>query len=74
MAEETKPTVTVDGKEYEAESLSDNAKNVIANIQFVDQDLNRLRMKNAALQTARQAYITALKKELEGESTEAAAE
>lgn len=74
MAEETKPTVTVDGKEYDADSLSDTAKNVIANIQFTDQELNRVRMQNNALQTARQAYVTALKKELEGEGADAAAE
>ena len=74
MAEEQKGTVTVDGKEYDAASLSDNAKNIIANVQFADQELARLRMQNAALQTARQAYVTALKKELEGDEGEAPAE
>ena len=74
MAEENKPTVTVDGKEYDAESLSDNAKNIIANVQFADQELNRVRMQSNALQTARQAYVTALKKELEGEVADATAE
>jgi cell division protein ZapA (FtsZ GTPase activity inhibitor) len=76
MAEDTKPTLTVDGKEYDTATLSDNAKSIISNVQYVDQELNRLRMQNAALQTARQAYVTALKKELEGETegqTEAAA-
>ena len=73
MAEETKPTVTVDGKEYDGANLSDNAKNIIANIQFVDQDLNRIRLQTNALQTARQAYVSALKKELEGEGADAAA-
>lgn len=68
MAEETKNTVTVDGKEYDVDSISDNAKNIIANIQFTDQELARLRLQNAALQTARQAYITGLKKDLEGET------
>lgn len=68
MAEDNKPTLTVDGKEYDTETLSDNAKSIISNVQYVDQELNRLRMQNAALQTARQAYVTALKKELEGET------
>jgi len=68
MAEETKKnTLTVDGKEYDPSTISDNAKNIIANVQFVDQELARLRMSNASLQTARQAYVTALKKELDGE-------
>ena len=65
MAEETPNTVTVDGKEYDINTISDNAKNIIANIQFADQELARLRLQNAALQTARQAYITGLKKDLE---------
>jgi len=74
MAEETpKPTLTVDGKEYDPATISDNAKNIIANVQFADQELNRLRMQNAAIQTARQAYVTALKKELEGEGADTAA-
>lgn len=73
MAEEEKKAVlTVDGKEYDPATISDNAKNIIANVQFADQELNRLRMQNAALQTARQAYVTALKKELEGEGADAA--
>lgn len=72
MAEEKKNTLTVDGKEYDPSTISDNAKNIIANIQFSDQELARLRMQNAALQTARQAYLNALKKELEGETADAA--
>lgn len=72
MAEEKKNTLTVDGKEYDPSTISDNAKNIIANIQFADQELARLRMQNAALQTARQAYLNALKKELEGETADAA--
>lgn len=66
MAEEQKNTITVDGKEYDSESLSDNAKKLIANIQFADQELARLRMQNAAMQTARQSYVLTLKNELEG--------
>mgnify|MGYP000341979424 CR=1 FL=1 len=69
MAEETnKKIVTVDGKEYDSATISDNAKNIITNIQFADQELARLRLQNAALQTARQAYITGLKKDLEGDA------
>jgi hypothetical protein len=74
MAEEQKNTITVDGKEYDSEALTDNAKKLITNIQYADQELNRLRMLNAAVQTARQSYIATLKNELEGGSVEAASE
>lgn len=65
MADEQKATLTVDGKDYDPETISDNAKNLIRNVQFVDQELNRLRMQVAAIQTARQAYVSSLKAELE---------
>lgn len=74
MAEEKKATLTVDGKDYDPATISDNAKNIIANVQFADQELARLRMQNAAIQTARQAYVTALKKELDGENTDVTAD
>ena len=65
MAEEQKNTLTVDGKEYDPETISENARNIIRNIQFADAELARLRLSNAAMQTARQAYVAALKRELE---------
>lgn len=74
MAEEQKNTITLDGKEYPADNLSDNAKRLITNIQYAEQEVNRLRMQSAALQTARQSYIATLKAELDGEGGEAASE
>jgi len=68
MADEQKATLTVDGKNYDPETISDNAKNLIRNVQFADQELNRLRMQVAAIQTARQAYVTSLKTELEADT------
>lgn len=65
MADEQKATLTVDGKDYDPETISDNAKNLIRNVQFADQELTRLRMQVAAIQTARQAYVNSLKAELE---------
>ena len=50
MAEETKNTINVDGKDYDADSLSEQARRLISNIRFVDQELNRLQMQTAALQ------------------------
>jgi hypothetical protein len=52
--------ITIDNKQYELESLSDDAKSQLASIQFVDSELARLQAKAAALQTARLAYAKAL--------------
>jgi Arc/MetJ family transcription regulator len=67
MSDTPKPTLSVDGKDYDPETLSDNARTIIRNIQFCDQEVQQMRMRSAALQTARQAYVNALKRELEGE-------
>jgi hypothetical protein len=53
-------TITIDNKQYELESFSDEAKSQLASIQFVDSELARLQAKAAALQTARIAYANAL--------------
>ena len=65
MAEQEKSTVTIDGKEFDAAMLGDGEKKLIANIQFIDQELNRLRVTSAAFQTARQSYVVTLKNALE---------
>ena len=53
-------TITIDGKSYELDSLSSDAKAQLASLQFVDAELARLQAKTAALQTARLAYSKAL--------------
>lgn len=65
MAEEQQGSLTVDGKEYDPAKVSENAKGIIRNIQFADQELARLRLQTAAMQTARTAYVGALKSDLE---------
>jgi hypothetical protein len=57
-------TISIDDKQYEFESLSDEAKAQLASIQFVDSELARLQAKAAALQTARMAYSKALQEAL----------
>lgn len=57
-------TVTIDGKEYDYETLSDKAKTQLTNIQFVDNELARLQAKASILQTARVAYSRELQNEL----------
>ncbi len=54
----------IDNKEYALESLSEECKAQLASIQFVEQELVRLQAKAAALQTAKAAYLQALKNSL----------
>lgn len=58
-------TITIDGKEYAADDLSDNARTQIANLRVTDQEIARLQAQLAIAQTARMTYAGALKAELE---------
>ncbi|MGM0534446.1 MAG: DUF6447 family protein [Pseudomonadota bacterium] len=63
-------TVTIDGKEYALDSLSEDARNQVVNLRVTDQEISRLNQQLAIAQTARTAYANALKKELDtAEST-----
>jgi len=53
-------TVTIDGREYDGDKLSDQAKAQITSLHFVDGELQRLQAQSAVLQTARSAYARAL--------------
>lgn len=55
------PTIKIDNVDYDLDSLSDDAKAQLQSIQFVDQELAKLQMQVAAMQTARNAYVNALK-------------
>ena len=52
--------ITIDNKQYDLDSLSEDAKAQLASIQFVDSELARLQAQAAAYQTARAAYSKAL--------------
>ena len=54
------PMVTIDGKEYDFDTLSEEAQNQFKSLPFVDSELARLNAHNAVLQTARIAYSRAL--------------
>ena len=58
--------VTIDGKEYDSDSVSDNVKNQLGSLQFVESEIVRLQALLAVSKTAELAYSNALKKELEG--------
>lgn len=52
--------VTVDGVSYKLSQLSAQAKEQVANLQYVDAQMADLNAKLAVFQTARNAYQSAL--------------
>ena len=58
------PTIKIDNKEYDLDTLSDECKAQLASIQFVEQEHARLQAQASVLQTAKAAYLQALKASL----------
>ncbi len=58
------PNITINGKEYDLNTLSDEARKQLQSLQFVDAELQRLQAQAAVLQTARIAYGNALQQAL----------
>lgn len=54
------PTLTLNGKDYDVNQLSEAARAQVVNIQVVDSEINRLQQQLAICQTARNAYVSAL--------------
>jgi hypothetical protein len=52
--------VTVDGREFDLDRLSGEARQQAMNIKVVDEEIRRLQVKLAICQTARNAYAVAL--------------
>ena len=61
---QSKKKIKVDDIEYNLDDMSENAKAQIANIQFVDAQLQQLSNELAVSDTARIGYTNALKAEL----------
>ena len=59
------PKITIDEVEYNTEDLSDNGKAQLASLQFLEVQMRKLQSEVAIYQTARNAYITALKVDIE---------
>ena len=59
------PKITIDDIEYNTEDLTENGKAQLASLQFLEVQMNKLKAEIAVYQTARNAYVTALKSELE---------
>ena len=56
--------ITIDGTDYVFEDLNEAARAQLANIQFVDAQIQQLNSEWAVADTARMAYAAALKREL----------
>jgi len=56
--------ITIDGKDYDTDTLSDEVKGNLAAMQFTDAEIQRLQAKLAAMQTARTAYARAVQEGL----------
>jgi len=54
------PIIKIDNRDYELDTLSDEAKAQLQSLQFCDAELARLNAQAAVLQTARVAYSKAL--------------
>ena len=59
------PKITIDDIEYNTEDLSDNGKAQLASLQFLEAQMQKLNSEIAVYQTARNAYVSELKKELD---------
>ena len=62
---EAKPkTVTIDGKEYSFDDMSDELKGKIGNLRFVEAEMVRLRNQLVVYQAARTEFARQVQKEL----------
>ena len=60
--------VTIDGKEYDTDNLSDTIKSQLLSLQFAQNQLKKLEAEIAVYKTATSAYSQALKDELNQEN------
>ncbi len=56
--------VLIDNKDYDTDSLSDEARAQLTSLQVTDAEIRRLNIQLAIAQTARNVYATALKSAL----------
>lgn len=61
-------TITVDNKTYELDLLNEEAKQQLSNLHSADQEIQRLQVQLAIVQTARNAYANALNMALPNQS------
>ncbi len=59
------PKFTVDGIDYHTEDLSEEGRAQLANLQFLEGQMLKLRKEIAVFETAKATYVRGLKAELE---------
>lgn len=59
------PVIKIEEQEYDTEDMSEDALAQLRSIEFVDQEMVRLNSMLASMQTARNAYIIALREILD---------
>ncbi len=57
-------SVSIEGREYDPDKLSEQARQLLTSVNVVDQEIRRLQAQLAIFQTARRAYVTALQQAL----------
>lgn len=62
-------TVTIDGKEYALDALSENAQAQVRNLQATDRMIEELELELSIARTARSTYAGELERELEALNT-----
>jgi hypothetical protein len=62
------PKITIDDIEYNTEDLSANGKAQLASLQFLEVQMKKIQLEIAVFQTARNAYLSALRQDLETET------
>ena len=55
------PSIKIDGKDYDLDQLSDESKQQVSSLQFVQNEVKRLNAQIAVYNTAAAAYSAALK-------------
>ena len=59
------PTITIDGTEYNLDDLTENAKQQVANLQFVKNEIQKLEAQIGVFKTASTVYSAALNNEIQ---------
>lgn len=60
MPKEKKPQLTLNGQNYDLDTLSDQAKQQLLNLQFADDQIQQIKNKIALTNMARTSYLQAL--------------
>jgi len=55
------PNIQIDGVDYDTESMSEDARQQLTNLQATDIEIQRLQVQLAIANTARNAYANALR-------------